>query len=322
MKLAALIAVAALAGSTSHTAAPRRDAFVLLGDGRIVKLAVGSRLYAVVPTRPQTLVVTDRALRVKARFTLPADVHDRGVVRAGGRTYALGYREGRVVDPDLNLRESAAVVTRVGTPSQSWIVRAADGHAWVVWSGAASSDGRRLVLSYHGTDTSGADVIDLDREPLAPPCTATSVGPSVGCSAEVHGAIAAYGDGWVATNGSGEDLLVLDAAGAVVRRVDSGFRNEHLMSVVVDRTTGTAYSLATCFYGREGLRAVAVATGASRLVRRSPCGNDLALGPGPTLLAVESADTSAGASVIALSRSTGRLLHRWRFSAYVVAVCA
>jgi hypothetical protein len=66
MKLAALIAVAALAGSTSHTAAPRRDAFVLLGDGRIVKLAVGSRLYAVVPTRPQTLVVTDRALRVKA----------------------------------------------------------------------------------------------------------------------------------------------------------------------------------------------------------------------------------------------------------------
>ena len=81
-----------------------------------------------------------------------------------------------------------------------------------------------------------------------------------------------------------------------------------------------AYSLATCFYGREGLRAVAIAAGTSRLVRRAPCGNDLALGPGQTLLAVESADNSPGASVVALSRSSGRILHRWRLPAYVVAV--
>jgi hypothetical protein len=105
-----------------------------------------------------------------------------------------------------------------------------------------------------------------------------------------------------------------------VRTIDSGFRHEHLMSLVVDQGRGFAYSLATCFYGGEGLREVSIDAGKSRLVRRAPCGNDLALGPGTTLLAVESADASAGASVIALSRSTGRVLHRWRFSGYVVAV--
>jgi len=348
VKVAALVAVAALAGSTPHHTVAPRAAFVLLGDGRIMKFDVtrgrivarrslgktprlvpdhgpmlaveGSRIYALVPTRPQTVVVTDRALRVKARFTLPADVRYRGVVRAAGRTYAFGYREGRVVDPTIDLREADGIVTLVGTAMQSWTVRRADAHSWREWSGSASADGRRLALAYHGADTSGADVIDLARQPLSPPCAPTSSGPFVGCSAEVHGSIAAYRDGWVATNGSGEDLLVLDAGGNIVRRIDSGFRSEHLMSVVVDRRTSTAYSLATCFYGREGLRAMALASGTSRLLRRAPCGNDLSLGPGATLLAVESADDTAGNSVIALSRTTGRILHRWRLPAYVVAV--
>src|SRR5205085_2495030 len=114
MRLAALVAAAALAGTTSHHAARAHNAFVLLGDGRIVKLDVsrgrvvarrslgktprrlpdhgpmltvdGSRMYALVPTQPQTLVVTDRALHVKARFALPRDVRYRGVVRARGAT--------------------------------------------------------------------------------------------------------------------------------------------------------------------------------------------------------------------------------------------
>ena len=280
----------------------------------------GSRVYALVPTQPQTLVVTDRALHVKARFALPRDVRYRGVVRARAATYAFGYREGRVIDPVAGLRESDAVVTRVGTPSGSWTVRHADGYGWWEWSGSASANGQRLALSYHGVGTSGADILDLTRGPLSPPCASVSTGPFLGCSPEVHGAIAAYDEGWIATSGSAEDLLVLDARGNVVRRIDSGFRNEHLMSLVVDSATRTAYSLATCFYGREGLRAVAIAAGTSRLVRRAPCGNDLTLGPGQTLLAVESADNSAGASVVALSRSSGRILHRWRLPAYVVAV--
>ena len=125
--------------------------------------------------------------------------------------------------------------------------------------------------------------------------------------------------GWLAATGSGE-LLVLAAGGEVVRRVDSGFRHEHLMSLAVDAAHGVAYSLATCFHGGEGLRAVSIEPGTSRLVRRAPCGNDLTLGPGSTLLALESGNASAGTSVIALRRSSGGILHRWRFPSFVVAV--
>src|SRR5438105_15794983 len=101
MKIAALLAIVAVAGSASKIAAPRLDAYVLLGDGHIAKLNVangrvvarrslgrtprvlpdhgpmlaigGSRVYALVPTLPQTVVVTDLALRVKSRFRVPTD---------------------------------------------------------------------------------------------------------------------------------------------------------------------------------------------------------------------------------------------------------
>ena len=82
----------------------------------------GSRVYALVPTLPQTVVVTDLALRVKSRFRVPTDVKYRGIVRAGGRTYVFGYREGRIVDPVAGLRESDAVVTRVGTDVRAFKV--------------------------------------------------------------------------------------------------------------------------------------------------------------------------------------------------------
>ena len=47
MKIAALLAVAALAGSAAKSSTPRLDAFVLLGNGRIVKLDVASGRIAV-----------------------------------------------------------------------------------------------------------------------------------------------------------------------------------------------------------------------------------------------------------------------------------
>jgi len=348
VKIAALLAVAALAGSAAKSSTPRLDAFVLLGNGQIVKLDVasrrvvarrglgstprvlpehgdtvvveGSRVYALVPTRPQTLVVTDRALRVKSKTRLPADVVYRGVVRADGTTYAFGYRPGRIIDPGSGERESDAVVTRIqpGGPVQSSTIRKANGQDWWEFSGAASTDGARLALTYHGS-TSGADIIDLSLPELHPGCAVDSPGVYLGCDPEVHGVIRADRNGWLATTG-GQQLIRLDWKGEWMGEIDSGFHNEHLMSLAVDTQRGIAFSLATCYYGREGLRSISIDAATSRLVRRAPCGNDLALGPGATLLAVESSDASAGNSVIAINRSTGRVLHRWRFSAYVVGV--
>src|SRR5207237_4126935 len=74
-----------------------------------------------------------------------SDVKYRGIVRAGGRTYVFGYREGRIVDPVAGLRESDAVVTRVSTDPQSWTVRPANGRRWWEWSGTASRSEERRV---------------------------------------------------------------------------------------------------------------------------------------------------------------------------------
>ena len=346
MKIAALLVVAAIGGSAAPSAT-RLDAFVLLGNGRIVKVDVasgrvvarralvstprvlpehghlvavdGSRVYAVVPSQPQSLVVTDRALRVTSRVRLPADVRYRSVLRAANTTYLFGYRPGGVIDPGSGERESDAVITRVDAGrTESWTIRRANRQDWWEFSGDVSADGRRLALAYHGS-TSGADIVDLARLPLAPPCDVGGAETYLGCTQQVHGAVQAYRDGWVATTG-GEHLLRMDTNGTVVAEIDSRFRNEHLMSLVVDASRGVAYALATCYFGREGLRSISVDAATSRLVRRAPCGNDLMLGPGNTLLAVESADATAGNSVIALSRTTGRVLHRWRLSAYVVGV--
>jgi hypothetical protein len=179
VKLASLAAllVLALAGSAAHGATPSANAWALLGDGRIVKLNLGSRrivaqrslgrtprgvtthgkmlaldgdrIYALVPTRPQTVVVVDRALHVLGRTPLRADVSYRGLVRADGHTYLFGYRPGRVVDPVDKLRESAAVLSRVGDNGvQSWTIRPPAGHDWWEWRGSVSADGHRLALSY------------------------------------------------------------------------------------------------------------------------------------------------------------------------------
>src|SRR5438874_2774470 len=228
MKIAALLAILAVAGSASKSAAPRLDAYVLLGDGRIAKLDVasgrvvarrslgrtprripehgpmltvdGARVYALVPTRPETLIVTDRALHVKSKTALPRDVLYRGVVRVAGQTYAFGYRQGRILDPASGERESDAVVTSIGASVRSWTIRKAEGQDWWEWSGSASSDGRRLALSYHGS-TSGADVIDLSARDLAAPCGPVTEPTFLGCTPDVHGAVQPYQDGWLATTG-------------------------------------------------------------------------------------------------------------------------
>ncbi len=262
MKLASLTAlvVLALAGSAAHGATPSANAWALLGDGRIVKLNLGSRrivaqrslgrtprgvrthgrmlaldgdrIYALVPTRPQTLVVVDRGLHVLARTRLAAEVSYRGLVRVSGQTYLYGYRPGQIVGPVDKLRESAAILSYVDRDGgvTSWTIRPPERHDWWESWGAASADGRRLVLSYHGgcggglakLCTSGADVLDLTEPTPRPPCVQPT-DSNLGCSADVHGSVAAFGEGWIAATG-GERLLVLDADGYVIRELGCGRR--------------------------------------------------------------------------------------------------
>ena len=151
-------------------------------------------LYALTPRRGnQSLVLLETAnLRIRERFVLPADIEFSAVViTRAGVPHLLGTRTGTPVLITLQGKELSA-------PNE---LRPAAGRDWLVIAAALSGDDRRLVVSYHGARTTGADVVDLAtglREPCGPR------NPATGCLAYVHGAAAFAGDDVVGTSGSTE----------------------------------------------------------------------------------------------------------------------
>jgi hypothetical protein len=343
----ALLLLAVLCGGARAARPPVGFAYVLLQNGTVVRIALPQAqvlarrrvgpaahgrgveagrflvrregaLYALDPASKPTLTALEpRTLRILWQRSLDADVHYRGVLLAGRRLFAYGYRPGRAVGSD-GLREGAAVLTAVGidgTTVGSWTVRPAERHWWWEWWGAAAADGRSLALAWHGgcnvdsgtLCTSGADLVDVSG---AEPRMCTRDATANGCVHEVHGAIESYRGGWIATTG-GETLLVLDRGGRVVRRLHSRLR-DHVMSFVLDAPHGRLFVLGTCYLGAGGLREVSPATGRSRLVARHVCGSDPVLGPNGTILAVTARNVSPGYDLVVLSRSSGRMLRqRW-----------
>jgi hypothetical protein len=343
----ALLLLTALCGGARAAQPPRGSAYVLLQNGTVVRIALpqarvvvsrrvgpaahgpdieagrflarrGGALYVLDPASKPTLTALEpRALAILWQRSLDADVHYRGVVLAGRRLLAYGYRPGRAVGSG-GLTEGAAVLTAVGldgTSGGSWTVRPAERHWWWEWWGAAAADGRSLALTWHGgcnadsgtLCTTGADLVDVSAaEPRACPRDAGADG----CVHQVHGAIEPYRGGWIATTG-GETLLVLDRGGRVVQRLHSRLR-DHVMSFVLDAPHGRLFVLGTCYLGVEGLREVSLTTGSSRLVARHVCGSDPVLGPEGTILAVAARTVSPGYDLIVLSRSSGRVLRHRR----------
>ena len=344
----ALLLLTALCSGARAARPPLGSAYVLLQNGTVVRIVLpeaqvlvrrrvgpaahgsdveagrflarrGGALYVLDPASKPTLTALDgRSLTILWQCSLDADVQYRGVVLAGTRLFAYGYRPGRVVSSD-GLREGAAILTAVGidgTTAGSWTERPAERHWWWEWWGAAARDGRALALAWHGgcdansgsLCTSGLDLVDVSgAEPR--PCPADR--SQNGCVAAVHGAIEPYRGGWIATTG-GEPLLVLDRGGRVVRKLHSGLRKEHLMSSATDASRGRLFVLGSCFFGREGLRVVSLATGRSRLVARRVCGSLPVLGPNGTLLAVAAENVLPGYDLVVVSRSSGRVLgRRW-----------
>ena len=343
----ALLLLTALCGGARAARPPLGFAYVLLQSGTVVRIALpqaqvlarrrvgpaahgrgieagrflalrGGALYALDPASKPTLTALEpRTLAILWQRSLDAGVRYRGVLLAGRRLFAYGYRPGRPFGSD-GLREGAAVLTAVGvdgTGGGSWTVRPAERHWWWEWWGAAAADGRSLALAWHGgcnADSgtlckTGADLVDVSgAEPRACPRDATADG----CVHEVHGAIEPYRGGWIAATGD-ETLLVLDRGGRVVRRLHSQLR-DHVMSFALDASDGRLFVLGTCYLGADGLREVSLATGRSRLVARHVCGSDPVIGPKGTILTVAAKNVSPGYDLVVLSRSSGRVLrHHW-----------
>jgi hypothetical protein len=276
-------------------------------------------------------VVQPRTLAVRARFRLERGVAYRGVLlaRTTGLLYAYGSRQGTFVDRQTGFREYAAVVTLLraagGRIVGRWTVRAANRLEWWTYWAALSGDERRLILSYHGSNTTGADILELSGTAFAPcPPTATVFERS-GCSGAVHGMAEPYGDGFVAATGETR-IVVLDARGEIVRWVRTGLQTHH-MDFALGADGRTLYGVGPC-EKIGGLRAVDLETESHVRLRPARgstklCGSRIVAAAGRLIVA-----TGGGAppyqwvppAVLLLDERSGRTLRRIRTGAFALDV--
>jgi hypothetical protein len=160
-------------------------------------------------------------------------VRYRGIaVGSSGRIYAYGYREGS--DP----QKVAAVLTTLppgGRPRPVTETVRPPNSDWLPYWGTVAPDERHVVLSYHGSDTTGADWLDAAGNRLR---RCPSVRGGFVCVGEVHGAVAPYGAGFLATDGSG--MLEVDWNGRI-DRLPVKPQNVHLMDFALDGSRGLVY---------------------------------------------------------------------------------
>jgi hypothetical protein len=184
--------------------------------------------------RDEILAVDPATLGTRCRYPLERGVRYRGItVGASARIYAYGYRDGR------DVKKVAAVLTTLDPESRprpvTRTVRPANSE-WLPYWGTVAPDERHVVLSYHGSDTTGADWLDAAGSRFR---RCPSVGGGAGCVTGIHGAVAPYGAGFLATTGSG--MVEVDWNGHIVNRLPVRPWNVHLMDFVLDEPHGLVY---------------------------------------------------------------------------------
>jgi hypothetical protein len=284
--------------------------YLALGDeGQLFVLARRSNAAA-----DEVMVVDATTLGVRSRYPLEDRVEYRGIVLApSGVLYAYGNRRRELLVEASDAWSQDAVVTAVDTASGSVLatttVRRAAGRDWWVYWGALSNDGSVLVLSYHGgcgpgfwdACTTGADRLAVSAEGLHR-CRARL--PDVGCLTDVHGSVAAHGDGFLAATGS--KVLELDEAGAIVRSLKVNLK-AHVMQIAVSGSD--LFAVGSCDQG-GGLSAVDLGTEAMQ-TWTSFCGERLSPGPGGRLALdnnVAGYALNAPSRLVVVDASTGREL--------------
>jgi len=219
--------------------------------------------------RDAVAVVDATTLRVRCRYPLERGIRYRGLaLGSSGRIYAFGNRQAG--DPKRLAAALTVIDSADGALVESRIVRAPNDN-WFVWWGAISPDERHLALSYHGDSTSGADLFDLSdgtvRRCRSNGCGADYVG-------EVHGALEAFGRGFLATTGS--DMLQGAWDGDVVRRLSVRAAHDHLMDFALDADRSKLY-VSSCGL-RPGIHRLDLAgNGLSDLPSGHLCGAPLAV---------------------------------------------
>lgn len=267
-------------------------ALVLLHDSRLIRISLRrgevDRVVALGPRRAgpampgQLLAVTrnrrtalalagsrvvaiDAAtLKRRATHRLAPGVQYSGlVVGTSGSIYAYGDRRTR-------RGRWQVVVTRVGASRRTMVVRGEEPLRGVFW-GAISSDGQRLLLSYHGgpdgADWFGASPRGLER--CKPPQRrfASRINRCLWLGRKhVHGAVAPLGKGFLAATGRSR-LIAVDGDGRLAGTWDPRTGDAHLMSFALDADRRRAV-VASC----NGIGVVDLARDRVRVVpRRRSC---------------------------------------------------
>jgi hypothetical protein len=187
--------------------------------------------------------------RVLQRRHLPGGLLYRGldVGRVSGRIYVFANREvGPDRGPDKGPPSDAVVVVLspdLATVSQSQTVRRSAGFNWLVYRGGLDSSERHLLVSYHGPDTTGVDIIDVtDAGLLKNACP----DPNRTC-VQSHGGFVSDGSSIFFTTGSSL-MIETDESGRLIKTMDTGIENEHLMEVVTDRRVLQLLIPGSCLY--------------------------------------------------------------------------
>jgi hypothetical protein len=214
-------------------------------DGRTVLALVRSA----VSGRSSVMVIDAQSFRTRCSYPLEPGIRYSGLLLGrSGMFYAYGARRvgpGRW-DAVLTIGDA-----RTGELKSTHTLRDAErgtptfwGKNWSVYWAALSADERRLLVSYHGGDTTGADWFRLsptfgisaggmaerrcvDRAPRWP------CGPGRTDVPRVHGAVTAVGAGFVGATGT-NDLLELDRRGQPIGRLQVRENTSHLMDFALD----------------------------------------------------------------------------------------
>jgi hypothetical protein len=279
----------------------------LADDRRLFVLALGNGAAA------EVAVVDATTLAVRSRYSLEDGVIYHGIVLSpSGVLYAYGNRRRELLDEASDSWTLDVVVTTVDTGSGAVLatttVRRAAGLDWWVYSGAVSRDGTALVLTYHGSDTTGGDRFSISAEGLRR-CRARS--RYAGCLTGVHGGVVAHADGFLAATGT-PDVLELDQAGEVVDSLKVNLGG-HVMEIAASGSD--LYAVDSCDQG-GGLGTIDLRTEAPETWTGTyVCGERLAAGPGGQVALaanVGALPLAAPSRVVVLDASSGRVVRAVR----------
>jgi hypothetical protein len=213
-------------------------------------------LIRTVSGRDSVMVTDAQSLQTRCSHPLEPGIHYSGLLLGrSGMFYAYGAKRvgSRRWDAALTIGDA-----RTGDLKGSHTLRQAErgdpaywGKNWLVYWGALSADERRLVLSHHGGDTTGADwfrispTFDISAGRMAERCCEDRAprwpcGPGRTDVPRLHGAVTAVGAGFVGATGT-NDLLELDRGGHGIARLRVRENNSHLMDFALDDDHGHFY---------------------------------------------------------------------------------